>query len=250
MEKHLLIFGANGALGQGVTETLLQKDYEKIYLFGSHKIEIPGFEGSNKKEALLTKGETDTTKIIQIQTGNLSDEAEVVRAFENVKPSRGILYFLFSTVGGFTGGKKIWESDIKDLESMISGNLKTNYLIGKYFSRLVKESAGGSILFTSAMTGLNPEKGKIPYGISKSSLIYMVESLALEGAEIKLTVNAIAPYIIDTPANRSWMGDSYDYESLIKPKEVGDLVHSVFQNFRFVSGNVIRLPGRVVGIMQ
>ena len=35
MTKELLIFGANGALGSGVTETLLKKDYDQIYLFGS-----------------------------------------------------------------------------------------------------------------------------------------------------------------------------------------------------------------------
>jgi NAD(P)-dependent dehydrogenase (short-subunit alcohol dehydrogenase family) len=128
---------------------------------------------------------------------------------------------------------------------MINTNIKTSFLIGKYFSRLVKESAGGSILFTSAMTGLAPEKGKISYGLSKSSINYIVESLALEGTEINFTANAIAPYILDTPANRSWMGENYDYDTLIKPAEVGELVHSVFLNFHFVSGNVIKLPGRI-----
>src|ERR1035437_1625117 len=111
------------------------------------------------------------------------------------------MYFLFSTIGGFTGGKKLWESELKDLEEMINTNVKTSFLIAKYFAGLVKESAGGSILFTAAMTGLTPEKWKISYGLSKSSLIYLVESLALEGVEINLTANAIAPFIIDTPAN-------------------------------------------------
>ena len=33
MRKELLIFGANGALGSGVTNTLSKKDYDQIYLF-------------------------------------------------------------------------------------------------------------------------------------------------------------------------------------------------------------------------
>ena len=33
MKKELLIFGSNGALGKGVTTTLAEKDYAKIYLF-------------------------------------------------------------------------------------------------------------------------------------------------------------------------------------------------------------------------
>ena len=228
MEKHLLIFGADGALGKGVTETLLEKDYKRIYLFASHKNEIP-----------------ETAKVVQIQTGNLSEEQEVSKVFGDINPSKETMFFLFSTIGGFTGGKRLFESEVNDLDNMINTNIKTSFLIGKYFSKLVKESAGGSILFTSAMTGLTPEKGKISYGLSKSSINYIVETLALEGTEINLTANAIAPYIIDTPANRSWMGENYDYGTLIKPVEVGELVQSVFLNFHFVSGNVIKLPGRI-----
>jgi FlaA1/EpsC-like NDP-sugar epimerase len=42
MQKHLLIFGSNGALGKGVTEVLIKKDYERIYLFDSKPNEIQG----------------------------------------------------------------------------------------------------------------------------------------------------------------------------------------------------------------
>jgi NAD(P)-dependent dehydrogenase (short-subunit alcohol dehydrogenase family) len=227
MQKYLLIFGSNGALGQGVTEVLIKKDYEKIFLFDSKPNEILG------------------DNIERIQVGNLAEEVNVIKAFSNIKPSKEIEYFLFSTVGGFTGGKNLWETELNDLTKMIDGNLKTSFLIGKYFARLVKDSAGGSILFTAAYTGIVPEKGKIPYGVSKSSVIYLTETLALEGADIHLSANAIAPFIIDTPANREWMGNEYDFERLIKPKDIGEVVHSIFFNYRIISGTVIKLPGRL-----
>lgn len=249
MKKHLIIFGSNGALGKGVTEVILRKGYEKVYLIEStHKkntrmsdetisYEIPASVGMTREAGM--------TKVVKIQTGNLAEEGNVIKAFENIKPSKGILFFLYSTVGGFTGGKNLCDTNVEDLNTMFDSNLKTSFLIGKYFARLVKESAGGSILYTAAMTGLNPEQGKIPYGVSKSSVIYLVETLALEGAKINMTANAIVPYIIDTPANRKWMGDNYDYETVVKPADVGELVHSVFLNFRIVSGTLFRLPGRV-----
>jgi NAD(P)-dependent dehydrogenase (short-subunit alcohol dehydrogenase family) len=227
MQKHLLIFGSNGALGKGVTNVLVEKDYDKFYLFDSKPNELQG------------------KNIEKIQLRDLSDEQNVIKAFDTIKPSRGIEYFLFTTVGGFTGGKNLWETEINDLTKMLDSNLKTCFFIGKYFARLVKNSAGGSILFTSALTGLFPEKGNIPYGISKNSVIYLTKSLALEGVSINLSANAIAPYIIDTPANREWMGKDYDYEHLIKPEEIGEVVHSVFLNFRVISGTVIKLPGRL-----
>ena len=227
MQKYLLIFGSNGALGKGVTEVLIKKDYNRIFLFDSKPNEILG------------------DNIERIQVGNLAEEVNVIKAFSNIKPSKEIEYFLFSTVGGFTGGKNLWETDINDLIKMINVNLKTCFLISKYFARLVKGSAGGSILFTAAYTGLAPEKGQIPYGVSKSCVIYLTESLALEGVNINLSANAIAPFIIDTPANREWMGDNYDFEVLIKPEEIGEVIHSVFLNFRIISGSVIKLPRRL-----
>jgi hypothetical protein len=33
MDRKLIIFGANGALGKGITKSLLQKDFDEIYLF-------------------------------------------------------------------------------------------------------------------------------------------------------------------------------------------------------------------------
>jgi NAD(P)-dependent dehydrogenase (short-subunit alcohol dehydrogenase family) len=227
MHKHLLIFGSNGALGRGVTEILVKKNYKKIYLFDSKPNETTG---SNVEKILVS---------------NLSDETSVIKAFSNIKPSKEIEYFLFSTIGGFTGGNFLWDTDTNDLKTMLDSNLTTCFLIGKYFARLVKGSAGGSILFTAAYTGLIPEKGKIPYGVSKSSIIYLIETLALEGVDINLSANVIAPYIIDTPANREWMGNDYDYEQLIKPAEIGEVVNSVFLNYRIMSGTVIKLPGRL-----
>ncbi len=53
----------------------------------------------------------------------------------------------------------------------------------------------------------------------------------------------LRPYIIDTPANRGWMKDA-DFENWMKPEEIGELVHSLFNNYNFVTGNIIRLKNR------
>ena len=97
--------------------------------------------------------------------------------------------------------------DLDEFEKMINLNLITSFLLAKYFSLLVKDSHSGSICLTAAYTGLFPESGKAAYGASKGAMIHLVKSLAEEGYEIKLSVNALAPYIIDTPANREWMKD-------------------------------------------
>ena len=225
MKKELLIFGSSGALGNGVTEVFLKKNYDNIYLLDFKHKEIA------------------QTNVKQIIVQDLSVEENVKKAFGEIQPSKEKVFFLFSTIGGFTGGKKIWETEVGYFDRMINMNLKTSFLIAKYFSLLVKSSHSGSICLTSAYTGLVPESGKAVYGTSKAALIYLIKTLAEEGKDINLSANAIAPFIIDTPANRDWMKDA-DYEDWIKPAEIGELVDSIFQSYRLVSGNIYQLKYR------
>lgn len=226
MKKILLIFGAEGALGKGVSSSLIKKDYDKIYLFDF------------KKTSTYTEDKIEF-RIIE----DLSIEKNAASAFEGIQPDKNLLFFLFSTIGGFTGGKNLWETSSEEWQKMINMNLIANFNLAKYFSLLVKKSAGGSICFTTAFTGLTAESTKAPYGTSKSALIHLVKTLALEGKEIHLSVNSIAPFIIDTPANREWMKDE-NFNRWVKPTEAGNFIHSLFENFTFVSGNNIIFPSR------
>lgn len=225
MKKELLIVGTSGALGKESIGLFLQKDYDKLYLLGSKSVEV----NSSKADNIIIK--------------DLSVEKNVIDALDKVKPAKDKFFFLFSTVGGFFGGKALWETDLKDWDKMMDINLKTSFLLAKHFTKLVKDSAGGAICFISAYTGLSAEKKKAAYGISKSGLIHLVKSLALEGYEINLSVNAIAPYIIDTMENRKWMADA-DFRKWIKPKEIAEVAHSLFKNFNYITGNVLTLKER------
>lgn len=224
--KKLLIFGANGFLGQGVTKVLSAKSYDEIFLFASK----------------FTEREVEG-RVNRILIKDLSKEENVLQAFSNIKDDPNTKLFLYSSIGGFYGGVDLWETFEQDFDRMFDKNLKANYLIAKHFSEKVKKSAGGSICFTSAYTANHPEPGKFAYGASKAALNYLVKTLADEGEKINLSVNAIAPFIIDTPPNREWMKNA-SHEGWIRPEEIGQLVDSLFDNYNFMSGNVIELKNR------
>jgi NAD(P)-dependent dehydrogenase (short-subunit alcohol dehydrogenase family) len=226
MDKKLIIFGANGALGKGVTKSLLSKEYDEFYLF-DFKID----------ETL------SDARVKQFIVKDLSIEKNVMASMFDVKTNEKTKLFLYSTIGGYYGGTSVWETEEIDFDRMINMNLKTNYFIAKHFSLLVKKSFGGSICFTSAFTGKHPEELKFAYGSSKAALNYLVKTLSSEGNRINLSVNAIAPFIIDTPANREWMKNA-NYSSWMKPEEIGNLIHSLFQHYNFLSGNIIELKER------
>jgi NAD(P)-dependent dehydrogenase (short-subunit alcohol dehydrogenase family) len=232
MNKEILIFGSSGALGNGVTNVFLKKKYNKFYLFDFKHKDVPNIN------------------VEQVTISDLSEEENVKKAFSHITPSKEKVFFLFSTIGGYAGGKIVWETDPSSFDRMINMNLKTSFLIAKYFSLLVSKSHSGSICFTSAFTGLVAESGKAVYGTSKAALIHLVRTLSEEGKEIKLSANAVAPFIIDTPANREWMPASTNsekdsvYENWIKPAEIGEFVNSMFESYNILSGNIFHLKNR------
>lgn len=222
MNKILLIFGSQGALGKGITKVLSAKDYNKIYLFDRKEKEEPG---ANYQRIIIN---------------DLTDENNVKEAFDKIAQEPESCYFLVSTIGGFSGGQKIRETDYSQWQGMLDKNLNTSFLISKYFAKLASVSKGGSICYTSASVGLSAAANKAAYGTSKSALNYLVKTLALEGKGDNFTVNAIAPFIIDTPENRKWVKDT---EILVNPESIGELVNSIFDSYKILSGNILELPG-------
>ncbi len=226
IDRKLIVFGASGALGKGVVKTLIQKPFKEIILFDRK------FEETFSDERIKTYNIKD-----------MSVENNVLAALHEVNTSDKTQLHLFSTIGGYYGGTSVWETEEQDFDRMININVKSNFFIAKHFVSLVKRSYSGSICFTSAFTSLQPEKLKFVYGASKSALNYLAQSLADEGKSINLSVNAIAPYIIDTPSNREWQKNA-DYTTWIKSNEIGELVYSLIENHNFVSGNILRLKYR------
>lgn len=227
MARKLLIFGAEGGLGKGVVSTLVKKDFDFIYLFDF-----------NKPERINEKSEF-------ILIDDLTTDKNVHRAFENISASDSDTFFLFSTIGGFTSAR-ISANNEQLIEKMLGMNFTANALILKHFFLLCAKCKGGSACFTAAYSGLHPEIEKSTYGASKAALIHLVKTAALEGKEIGVSVNAIAPYIINTQANQSWFSEAgIDPFSVIQPDETGDFIYSLFQSSHFISGNIIGMPFRL-----
>ena len=82
MDKKLIIFGANGALGSGVTKTLLSKDYDEIYLFD--------FKSNDSYS---------DSRIKQFVIKDLSVEKNVIASMFEVKTNEKTKLFMFSTIG-------------------------------------------------------------------------------------------------------------------------------------------------------
>lgn len=222
MKKIFILFGSTGTLGRYAVEYFMNEDFDFYYFI-------------SRKSFVIQHSKTNFKIII---SNDLSLEKNVEEVFSQIEKEESGKYFLFSTIGGFAGGSKIWETEYETWDRMIKINLTTSFLIAKHFAKFVVDSGGGSICFTSAESSFNQEIGKAAYSISKNGINFLIKSLAEEGKDILLTANGVAPFAIDTEDNREWIEDK---AKLVSTKKICDTVNNYFKNFPNKSGEILRL---------
>ena len=222
MKRIFILFGSTGSLGSYALKYFTNKNYDHYYFVSRKKIDT---------EKLKPNSEV-------IIADDLTLEKNVEEVFSKIPQEKDSSYFLFDAIGGFFGGEKIWETEPEELQKIIGLNFISSFLIAKHFARKIISTNGGSICFTSAVSGMKNEKGKFAYGVSKNGLNYLVKSLAEEGSEINLRANCIAPSVIDTPENREWMKDK---SKLISTQKICDEVSDIFEKHPEINGQIIVL---------
>jgi NAD(P)-dependent dehydrogenase (short-subunit alcohol dehydrogenase family) len=100
-------------------------------------------------------------------------------------------------------------------------NFVTCFLCCREAVRKLKPAGGGRIVNVAARPAIEPRLGggMTAYAASKAAVAVFTQALAEEVAAERIWVNAVAPSIIDTPANREAMPKA-DYGRWPKPSEI------------------------------
>ncbi|MET3661734.1 SDR family NAD(P)-dependent oxidoreductase [Aquamicrobium ahrensii] len=112
--------------------------------------------------------------------------------------------------GGF-GAAPIEKTEPASFEELLETNVHTSFFCCRAAVRsMMAGGRGGRIVNVAAKPGLNPRRGSgmVAYTTSKAAVAAMTVSLAEEVKARNILVNAIAPSILDTPANRAAMPDA------------------------------------------
>src|SRR5262245_52713260 len=84
-------------------------------------------------------------------------------------------------------------------------------------------SSNARIVNVGAARAIKAATGMGPYAAAKSGVARLTEALADELKDRGVTVNAVLPSILDTPANHADMPTA-DFERWVKPEQVADLI--------------------------
>jgi len=184
--KHVVVTGGTGALGTAVVAMLLAAGATCTVPY-QHEAEAQRFP----------HGGDPNVKLIAVS--DLADEAMVAKVYEGLTPWASI-----HIAGGFASGK-VAETDQAALMAQIDSNLVSCFLCCRAAVNAMKD--GGRIVNVAARPALEPRlgAGMTAYTVAKAGVAALTAALAEEVAKDGILVNAVAPSIMDTTANRAAM---------------------------------------------
>ncbi|MFA6957309.1 MAG: SDR family NAD(P)-dependent oxidoreductase [Thermoanaerobaculia bacterium] len=184
--KTIVVTGGTGGLGAAVVARLLG-DYRTVVLYNR----VEGYEALRAR--LGAPAELAGVK------ADLTDDAGVAAAIGKIAASTGGLYALVHLAGGFASGtvegteRGVWDQ-------ILSLNLLAAVFAFRAAIPHLRANGSGRIVAVASEAALAKPAGMAAYTVSKSALCTLVELTAKELAGTGITVNAIAPGSLATPA--------------------------------------------------
>jgi NAD(P)-dependent dehydrogenase (short-subunit alcohol dehydrogenase family) len=226
-DRHIVVTGGAGALGSAVVEVLL----------GAGAVcHVPCFNEAEAQRFRLR----DHKGVRLTVTGSLADEAAVTRLYQEIAP----LWASIHIAGGFAAAP-LRETTAAMLHQQIDMNLVSCALCCRAAVNAMV-GAGGRIVNVSARAGLEWRSGAgmVAYTASKAAVAALTAALAEEVAKDGILVNAVAPSIMDTAANRAAMPKA-DYALWPKVEEVAaTIVFLVSPENRVTRGAIVSVYGK------
>lgn len=137
----------------------------------------------------------------------------------------------------------------EDFAAVLDTNLKGAYFCMKAASRIMLRQKYGRIVNMSSVVGLRGNPGQTAYAASKAGIVGLTKAAAKELASRNITVNAVAPGLIETdmtdamvPAAREQMAATIPLGRNGRPEDVAEAVCFLLSS-DYITGQVLCVDG-------
>lgn len=234
--KIAIVTGAAKGIGKAITARLIDTGFFVV------AVDVDSSEG----EKLLEKFGIEH---LEFKYSNITDESQVKILFsQTIKKYKHINAVVNNA--GIIRDNLIWKMSMEDFDKVLNVNLKGTWLMCREAAIVMKEQKSGSIVNIASRAWLG-NRGQSNYSASKAGVIALTRVLAIELGIYNVSVNAIAPGLIDTPLTQKL--DKVVLQKLIEAQPSGsmgkpeDVAHAVAflvsEQTHFITGQTIYVDG-------
>jgi len=179
-----IVAGAGGALGRATTAVLAAGGLTVVAV--------------DRNERALR----ELPDHVRREVADTTDPAAATPLIDRIAGEVGPPEVLVNTIGAFRPGDAATTTP-ETLQLMIDVNLGTALWLSRAVAPYMQQQGTGVIVHVTARPGIEPSGGMAAYSTSKAALVHLTRILDIELRPHGIRVNAVAPQLLDIPANRA-----------------------------------------------
>ncbi len=189
----------------------------KAIVDGGGQVVVAGRREAVLQEAVAKLGSSASYAVCDVA----SDES-VDAAFEAVRERHGALHLAVNAAG--TGGLgSVLNGPVSDFTRVMETNLTGAYRCIRHEAKLMKASAGGSIVNISSIAGSHTHHWMTAYCVAKAGLNMLTRCAADDLGEHNIRVNAVAPGLVPTDISAGLVANEETVQEYLRRMPVSRL---------------------------
>jgi len=190
--KVALVSGGSRGIGRAIVELLARDGMDVVFFYRGHQ---------QAAQEVVAAVQADGGKVEAMQA-DVTDAAAVAAAVERIVDSRGRIDVLVNNAG-IVRDNLLGMLEDEDIRVVLDTNIGGVFNLTRAVSRHMISKRSGRIINLSSVAGEKAGRGQSNYAASKGAINAFTKAMAVELASRRITVNCVAPGVIETEMSQS-----------------------------------------------